>query len=118
MEPPITKTTIPTDPKTPFEVEMIEAADHAGEHLQDGYNLCVECGLNTSRAKSQGVLLACTRLLAFHIMQHAANQGLEREALHYEVENVKVNLNSIFDEAYENALAFVIAHHAKGHTKQ
>lgn len=118
MEPPKTVQTDPTNPQTPFEIEMIEAADHAGQHLEEGYNLCISCGLNSSRAKSQGLLLGCTRMLAYHIMQHCANQGLPAEALEYEIENVRINLKSIFNEAYESALAYVVSHHAKGATKQ
>lgn len=118
MEPPKTICTDPTNPQTPFEKEMIESADHAGQHLEEGYNLCIECGLNASRAKSQGLLLACTRMLAYHIMQHTANQGLPADALEYEIANVTTNLRSIFDESYESALAFVIEHAAKGETKQ
>lgn len=110
--------TDPNNPTTPFEVELLKAADHAGIHLQEAYDLCIECGLNTSRAKSNGVLLACTRLLAFHIIQHCANQGVPKEHLAYELENVQKNLQSIFDEAYEPALAMILANAAKGETKQ
>ena len=117
MEPTVVRTD-PNNPQTPFEAEMLKAASHALVHLDEGYQQAMECGLNSSRAKSQGVLIACTQLLGAHVMQHCANQGVAIEHLELEISNIVENLRNHFAEKYPQCLADVLCSMAEQETKQ
>lgn len=108
----------PTNPQTAFERELVEAGDHAEQYLMVAYQKCMDCGLNTSLAKSQGVLWACTRVLAHHLIQHLANQMATPEVLESELLNIQRNLASITEAVYPDALAESLASYAASVTKQ
>lgn len=108
----------PGNPKTPFEVEMVGASEHAAQHLYEGYQLCMECGLNTSLAKSQGVLWACTQLLTHHLMQHLANQMAAPDCLERELGHIRQNIGGIFEKEYPAILEASLAAYAAENTKQ
>lgn len=94
----------PDNPKSPFEFEMIAASQHATQHLLEGYQLCMDCGLNQSLAKSQGVLWATTQLLAHHLMQHLANQMAPVDSIDREMVNIEKNIRGIFEKEYQGIL--------------
>jgi hypothetical protein len=108
----------PDNPKTSFEVEMVAASEHAMQHLYEGYMQAMECGLNTSLAKSQGVLWACTQLLTHHLMQHLGNQMAPADALERELENFRKNISGIFEKEYPSILEASLAACAAENTKQ
>lgn len=108
----------PENPKNAFEIEMVEASEYAAGHLYAGYQQCMECGLNTSLAKSQGVLWACTQLLTHHLMQHLANQMAGPEVLAREIEHIQKNVTGIFEKEYPAILEARLAACAAKSTKQ
>lgn len=108
----------PANPANPFEVEMVGASEHAAQHLYEGYQQCMECGLNGSLAKSQGVLWACTQLFTHHLMQHLANQMAPADSLERELDHLLKNVTGIFEKEYPAILEASLTAYAQENTKQ
>lgn len=106
------------NPRTPFEVEMFGACDHAETHIREGYQAAMDCGLNTSLAKSTGTLLALTRILGAHMIQHCTNMLLPKELVANEIKTIVKNLEMLVDENYAMVLEHALREMASKETKQ
>lgn len=107
----------PDNPQTPFEKEMLAAREHARHHITDGYDQAMECGLNESAAKSAGVILALTDVIAYHLMQHGANAQLTRGQVDVEVETIAMNIKQMLEDRYELVRSAVLLEHSQQETK-
>jgi len=106
------------NPRTPFEAEMFEACSHAETHLREGYQAAMECGLNTTLAKSTGTLLGLTRVLGAHMIQHCSNMLLPKELVANEIRTIVKNLEMLVDENYDMVLEHVMSEMSAKETKQ
>lgn len=106
------------NPTTPVEIELVEAMHHSELHLMAGYQQSVNCGMLETQVKSQGLMVAITRVLGHHMLQHHINMLCSQEAAIAHIETITNNLKLFLEENYDAAFQVAMAEAAKEATKQ
>lgn len=106
------------NPSNPFEEELVGAMTHAELHLIAGYQQSVNCGLMDTQAKSQGMMVAITRVLGHHLCQHHINMLTPIEDAKHHVESIVKNLQLFLDDNYPAMLEEALVAEAARAQKQ